>query len=239
MQGHCTLPNKKDENEKTHKEMSRQHRNTSNVGAAARALQECNKQVSILKSIRNSMVGKMSDKMHHSATVCMYLATYLANEMDELKDALDGDNCPFAQKLRNKTAAIVREAYAFVDLYEPLIAPESRKMWADSYGSFQQGMDNYFTRERRYEMEGERGREICFAASLRYHDPYETNAQRVFEDGFRKGAAYADLHPAGTVRVRVGGKEAEVPIQKVLEDYARMVNPKASVTVEVGKGGGR
>lgn len=203
--------------------MSRNKRNNSNATNTDAGVIHLNgkDKVQVIKAMQNSIAEKMSKQMYHTATIAMYLSTYLANEMEILKDTLDGDNCPFSQRLRNKTAAVVRETNAFIDFFEPLIAPECRKEWNDSFGSFQQGMDNYFRREYRYEFEGERGREICFAASLRYHDPYETNTQRIFQDVFQKGAAYADQHPVGTLTVKRNGKEETFQLKEVVDTFIK------------------
>lgn len=109
----------------------------------------------------------------------------------------------------------------FIATFEPLINPDSRQEWNDGYGQFQLAMDNFFKPEHAYDKhsDAERAKEISRAAALRYHDPMEKNPQRNFEEGFRLGAAYADLHPIGSVIITQNGVKQEVSIKELIDNY--------------------
>lgn len=132
--------------------------------------------------------------------MALYCATYLEKTYDEMKELGDRyDNTRHMIAIRNRIARVTRESRGLREYVEKLFAPGESVLWLDSYPSFEKALDDYFGNEAMYKETSlnDRAREISRAAKLRYHDPLETNTQRIFEEGFRWGAAYADLHPAG------------------------------------------
>lgn len=182
-------------------------------------------------------------KMYHAATVLTYMNQYQLTTMEDLEQALDGDSCSFSGDLLRLARASKAASERFIKCFEKQINPESKEEWSNGYSQFQLAMDNYFVKEEAYDEwgEGERSKEIARASKLRYHDPYEKNPQRCFEQGFRLGAAYADLHPTGMVSMRTDDGEKEVSIKEIVEYYVNHVYPqsvKVSVEVELNKPNG-
>lgn len=213
--------------------MSRNKRHGNARPASGKIVLDSVAKAQIAKAMQQSFADRYSKDMYNTATVCMYLVTYMTDEVETLYDSLDGDNCPFAQKMRNCIGAIKRECDRFIEYFDPRVDESQKGNWISGYSQFQIGMANFFKQEYRYENEGERGKEICLAASLRPYDHSITDPQLIFEDGYRMGGAYADRHPAGTAMINENGIQTEMPLKQIVEEYARMKNPDAEITVEI------
>lgn len=187
----------------------------------------------IVEAMQQSISEKMHMEMSHTATILTYMMQYSSVSLDVLNDTLDGDNCDFSVKLRNKARVAMIACNDFIVTFEPLINPDSKQEWNDGYGQFQMAMDNYFKPEKAYDKhsDAERAREISRAAALRYHDPLEKNPQRNFEEGFRLGAAYADLHPIGTVTITQNGVSKDVSLKELIDYYTD--KHKGEITIEM------
>lgn len=190
-------------------------------------------QVQVVEAMRQAITERMHMQLSHTATIITYMMQYTSVSLDCLNDVLDGDNCDFSVKLKNKTAKALIACNEFLQTFEPLINPDSKREWDDGYGQFQVAMDNYFKPEQAYDKHSDaaRAREITRAAALRYHDPFEKDPQRNFEEGFRLGAAYADLHPIGTVTITQNGVSKEVSLKELIDNYTD--KHKGEITIEM------
>lgn len=165
-----------------------------------------------------------------STTVLTINIQYMLDSLEELHEKLGGDNCDFTIKARNKAMRAIRDCEDFLGCFEPLIRQEYRETWIKDYEHYRTVMDNWFNKtDKSYKMftNSDRANEICRAAALRYHDPYETNTQRCFELGFREGAAYADQHPIGTIKLDTDEGEKEIEIKDIVRFYMEQKFPKS------------
>ena len=187
----------------------------------------------IVQAMQRSISDKMHTQLSHTATILTYMMQYSSVALDVLNDVLDGDDCDFSVKLKNKSRRAMIACNEFIEEFEPLINPDSKREWDDGYGQFQLAMDNYFKPEKAYDKHSDaaRAKEITRAAALRYHDPMEKNPQRNFEEGFRMGAAYADLHPIGSVTITQNGTSKEVSLKELIDCYCD--KHQGEITIEM------
>ena len=210
--------------------MSRHHTTGQMPAKDAKAL--------LARQIAQQMYDKMEEQeyryMSHQATILTYFCQYASVQLEDFIDHFDGNNCTFTNQLRNKGRVAMKACDEFMAYFEPLIHPDNKQEWADTYGQFQYALDNWFrygTDNVAYQKgsDAERAKEICRAAALRYHDPLETNLQRTFEAGFREGAAYADLHPLDSITIIDGGEKKRVTLKELAEAYTG----KSDIIVEL------
>ena len=190
----------------------------------------------VVNQMADAMVEKKNLAISHTATILTFFNQYGLTALEWLMDVLDGDGTKFSGDLIRLGKSSIAANERFVECFEKQINPVSKQEWQNGYFQFQEAMDNWFKREEAYKErgDGERTKEINRAAALRYHDPYEKNPQRCFEAGFREGAAYADLHPVGTITIRTNEGNIEVPIKEVVEFYAQSKYPKAdAINIEI------
>lgn len=45
--------------------------------------------------------------------------------------------------------------------------------------------------------------------------------------------SFADRHPVGTATINENGIQTEMPLKQIVEEYARMKNPDAEITIEI------
>lgn len=208
--------------------MSRHH----NTGEPPRKQLKEEQRRKILQDIYDRLYERDLKVISESTTVLTFGIQYMLDTLEDLRDKLHGENIDFTVKARNKAMAAIRDCEAFLEYFEPLIQPEGKEVWARDYDHYRATMDAWFNQDPQvYQMFSscDRAKEVCRAAGLRYCDPYETNPRRCFELGFREGAAYADLHPIGSVVIKQGDKEEEVSLTKLVAAYAKTDN----VTIEL------
>ena len=184
----------------------------------------------IVKEIMSKMEDKADKAISESTTVLTLCIQYMLDTMEDLHDKLNGENCEFTIKARNKAVRTIKACEDFLDTFEPLILPDFKESWAKEYDHYRTVMDGWFNKtDKSYQMftNSERANEICRAGALRYHDPYETNAQRCFELGFREGACYADMHPIGTIKLDTDEGEKEIEIKDIVRFYMEQKFPKS------------
>lgn len=206
--------------------MSRHHR----TGETPRKDKQLSVRDKILRQILSTMEENADKAISESTTVLTFCIQYMLDTMDDLKDKLNGENCEFTLKARNKAMRTIKDCEDFLETFEPLILPEFKETWAKDYEHFRTVMDGWMNKtDHSYKMfsNDERANEICRAGALRYHDPYETNTQRCFELGFREGAAYADMHPIGTIRLETNEGDKTVEIKDIVKFYIEQKFPKS------------
>ena len=206
--------------------MSRHHR----TGETSQRDQRLIERERIAKQLLSKMEKKADKYISESATVLTFCIQYMLDTMEDLHDKLNGENCEFTLKARNKAMRTIKACEDFLSTFEPLILPEFKETWAKDYDRYRIVMDGWFNKtDRSYQMftNNERANEICRAGALRYHDPYETNTQRCFELGFREGACYADMHPIGTIKLDTDEGEKEIEIKDIVRFYMEQKFPKS------------
>lgn len=189
------------------------------------------------RQIAQQMYDKLEEAeykyMSQRASILTYFCQYASVQLEEFIEHFDGNNCTFTIQLRNKAKVAMKACDEFMRYFEPLIHPDNREDWNNDYFQLQYALDNWFNHDSnvRYQKdsEAERAKEICRAAALRYHDPYETNLQRTFEAGFREGAAYADLHPIDSITITDNGVKKQVTLKELAEAYTG----KSDIIVEL------
>lgn len=120
----------------------------------------------------------------------LLLANYIAYRADLMNDALKGEQpSAFTNRLRNRTATILRATDDFAKAFDPMVKGLGRM---DSYMAFsdivQSSLDSFF--EDLHRQEPEATMQVIRRAKLRYHDPYMTDVKErtaAFEDGYCKG----------------------------------------------------
>lgn len=120
----------------------------------------------------------------------LLLANYIAYRADMMTDALKGEQpSAFTNRLRNRTATILRATDDFAKAFDPMVKGLGRM---DSYMAFsdivQSSLDSFF--EDLHRQEPEATMQVIRRAKLRYHDPYMTDVKErtaAFEDGYCKG----------------------------------------------------
>lgn len=184
------------------------------------------KEAQLIDQYIKNLADRGNHAIEQAATVCHFMLSYMSNAVDDMKKELDGMNTPFAQRIRNRHAAAAREINAFLDAFDPLISKDAMDEFFRSSECFFVAMDNFFKIEQGYADEGKRALEIRRAAALRYHDPLEKNTQRIFQEGFMKGASYADLHPTDKYHVTINGKTTDVDIADMAAAYVEKMKKK-------------
>ena len=120
----------------------------------------------------------------------LLLANYIAYRADLMTDALKGEQpSAFTNRLRNRTATILRATDDFAKAFDPMVKGLGRM---DSYMAFsdivQSSLDSFF--EDLHRQEPEATMQVIRRAKLRYHDPYMTDVKErtaAFEDCYCKG----------------------------------------------------
>lgn len=169
--------------------MSRHHRHIN--------IDPVSQQVAVIKTVAKGLnkadtdQGKVMDhRVQRTGEAIFILSGYIAYRIDLMMDVLKGETpSAFVNKLRNRSAGIVRACDEFHKTIEPYIeGDEKHKAYLWFSDIITNALDSLF--EDMHQDEPEASAQIRRRAKLRYHDPYPTDVKErteAFEDGYTKG----------------------------------------------------
>ena len=146
-------------------------------------------QYEVLKAVCRDFDDSHNRVMERTAQVIIPLVSYINNKVEDMVDALDGNNSSFSMKVRNKANGVIRACEEYIDVFEGLLIEGGMKAFGEMTDILYPCLDSWFDTITQAK-DVNPTLEVRRRAKLRYHDPFVAKikeCQESFEDGYEKG----------------------------------------------------
>ena len=146
-------------------------------------------QYEVLKAVCRDFDDSHNRVMERTAQVIIPLVSYINNKVEDMVDALDGNNSSFSMKVRNKANGVIRACEEYIDVFEGLLIEGGMKAFGEMTDILYPCLDSWFDTITQAK-DVNPTLEVRRRAKLRYHDPFVAKikeCQESFEDGYVKG----------------------------------------------------
>lgn len=146
-------------------------------------------QYKVLKAVCRDFDDSHNRVMERTAQVIIPLVSYINNKVEDMVDALDGNNSSFSMKVRNKANGVIRACEEYIDVFEGLLIEGGMKAFGEMTDILYPCLDSWFDTITQAK-DVNPTLEVRRRAKLRYHDPFVAKikeCQESFEDGYEKG----------------------------------------------------
>ena len=146
-------------------------------------------QYEVLKAVCRDFDESHNRVMERTAQVVIPLVSYINNKVEDMVEALDGNNTPFSMKIRNKANGVIRACEDYIKVFEGLIIEGGMQAFGEMTDILFPCLDSWFDTITKAK-DVNPSLEVRRRAKLRYHDPYVAKVrecQNAFEDGYEKG----------------------------------------------------